>query len=64
MASKAKTIITDVKDLGPGKGHIDDRDENAQRHGHIGKGHVNAIAIEKGIEMEGEFISRFLFLVN
>ncbi len=54
MVLKVKTTITDVKDLDQENGHIDDQGGKDRRQGHIVKDHVNAIAIGKEIEMEGE----------
>lgn len=54
MALKAKTTTIDVKGLDPEKDRIADLDENDRRPGRIANGHVNANAIGKEIETEGE----------
>lgn len=57
MALKVRITIIDVRDRGQGKDRTEDPDGNDQHQELIVKDHenVNAIEIERGIEMEGEF---------
>lgn len=65
MALKVRITIIDVKDLAQEKDRTEGQDENGRHQERIVKDHenVNAIEIERGIEMEGEcqiinFVSR------
>lgn len=57
MVSKVKIITTDVNGLGQGNDRIVDLGVNDQRQGRIVRDqeNENAIEIERGKEMEGEF---------
>jgi len=56
MALKVRITIIDGKDLDQEKDRTEDREGNDRHQGLIVKDqeNVNAIEIEKGIEMEGE----------